>query len=101
GTTASPYTANQRRRGELRSQFPVDKARFFFYHCSLRILLTAVGACLHCRCSSKVEQLICNQQVGGSIPLIGSSCVPDKHFPWYYLSIVSRGGSRAVKGGRL
>jgi hypothetical protein len=25
------------------------------------------------RCSSKVEQLICNQQVGGSIPLIGSS----------------------------
>ncbi len=24
-----------------------------------------------CRCSSKVEQLICNQWVGGSIPLIG------------------------------
>ena len=63
------------------SQFPIDKVRFFFTHSHLLILLAGVRVCLHCRCSSKVEQLICNQQVGGSIPLIGSSSVLDKHFP--------------------
>ena len=39
----------------------------------MRILRAGVQEYLHCRCSSRVEQLICNQQVGGSIPLIGSS----------------------------
>src|SRR5215510_14453274 len=83
--------ANKRRLRKLQGQFPVDKAWFFSYDFCLRILLTAVWACLHCRCSSKVEQLICNQQVGGSIPLIGSSCVPGKQFSMYYLYLVSLG----------
>src|SRR5438477_12746734 len=54
-------------------QFLVDKMCFFFYDFHLRILLAGVQEYLHCRCSSRVEQLICNQQAGGSIPLIGSS----------------------------
>ncbi len=53
---------------------------FFFYDFHLFILPTGVEVCLHCRCSSKVEQLICNQQVGGSIPLIGSSVYQTRSF---------------------
>ena len=64
----------RRVRWSRTDQFPVDKVRGFFYDLHLRILLTGVfEEYLHCRCSSRVEQLICNQQVGGSIPLIGSS----------------------------
>ena len=83
-------------------RFFVDGVRFFFYNYSLRILLAGVQEYLHCRCSSRVEQLICNQQVGGSIPLIGSSAYQTIVLCCAtHLCCSPRGGSRAVKGGRL
>ena len=81
----------------------IDKVFFFLYDKPLFIRLASwCMERLDRRCSSTVEQLICNQLVGGSIPLIGSyvsnDCLP--HESWL-TQVLQWGGSRAVKGNRL
>ena len=81
----------------------IDNVFFFLYDKPLIIRLASwCMERLDRRCSSTVEQLICNQLVGGSIPLIGAY-VSDHRLPHesWLTQVLQRGGSRAVKGNRL